>query len=63
MVRYVAAALNRDERSEAYVVESEDFESYINHSAYALIECDKIDIINCCDITCGYYFLMRLILK
>ncbi len=41
MVRDVAAALNRDERIEAYVVESENFESIHNHSAYALIECDK----------------------
>jgi GTP cyclohydrolase I len=43
MVRDVAAALNRDERIEAYVVESENFESIHNHSAYALIECDKSD--------------------
>jgi len=41
MVRDVAAALNRDERIEAYVVESENFESIHNHSAYALIERDK----------------------
>ncbi len=41
MVRDVAAALNRDERIEAYVVESENFESIHNHSAYALIEWDK----------------------
>jgi len=37
-VRDVAAALNRDERILAYVVESENFESIHNHSAYALIE-------------------------
>ena len=43
MVRDVAAALNRDEHIEAYVVESENFESIHNHSAYALIECDKSD--------------------
>ena len=38
MVRDVAAALNADERIDAYVVESENFESIHNHSAYALIE-------------------------
>jgi GTP cyclohydrolase I len=42
MVRDVASALNNDERIEAYVVESENFESIHNHSAYALIERDKI---------------------
>ena len=42
MVRDVAAALNKDERVDAYVVESENFESIHNHSAYALIERDKI---------------------
>jgi GTP cyclohydrolase I len=41
MVRDVAARLNRDERIESYVVESENFESIHNHSAYALIERDK----------------------
>lgn len=41
MVRDIAAALNTDERIEAYVVESENFESIHNHSAYALIERDK----------------------
>ena len=41
MVRDVAAQLNRDPRVEAYVVESENFESIHNHSAYALIENDK----------------------
>jgi GTP cyclohydrolase I len=41
MVRDVAAVLNRDERVEWYVVESENFESIHNHSAYALIERDK----------------------
>ncbi len=40
-VRDVAAALNRDDRIDAYVVESENFESIHNHSAYALIERDK----------------------
>ncbi len=38
MVRDIAAVLNEDERIEAYVVESENFESIHNHSAYAVIE-------------------------
>jgi GTP cyclohydrolase I len=41
MVRDVAAVLNLDERITRYVVESENFESIHNHSAYALIEKDK----------------------
>jgi len=41
MVRDVAARLNADERISAYVVESENFESIHNHSAYALISMDK----------------------
>ncbi len=41
MVRDVAAVLNGDRRIEAYVVESENFESIHNHSAYALIEKKK----------------------
>jgi GTP cyclohydrolase I len=41
MVRDVAQVLDRDERILAYVVESENFESIHNHSAYALIERDK----------------------
>jgi GTP cyclohydrolase I len=41
MVRDVAAALNADDRIEAYIVESENFESIHNHSAYARIERDK----------------------
>jgi GTP cyclohydrolase IB len=41
MVRDVAARLNADERIAAYTVESENFESIHNHSAYALIEHDK----------------------
>ncbi len=41
MVRDVAAALNANDCIEAYVVESENFESIHNHSAYALIERDK----------------------
>ncbi|HYM27640.1 MAG TPA: GTP cyclohydrolase FolE2 [Steroidobacteraceae bacterium] len=41
VVRDVATRLNGDERVAAYVVESENFESIHNHSAYALIEHDK----------------------
>jgi GTP cyclohydrolase IB len=41
MVRDVASALNADDRIDAYIVESENFESIHNHSAYALIERDK----------------------
>ncbi|MFA9440124.1 GTP cyclohydrolase FolE2 [Uliginosibacterium sp. sgz301328] len=41
MVRDVAAQLNAEKRIDAYVVESENFESIHNHSAYALIEKDK----------------------
>ena len=41
MVRDVAAVLNKEERISAYIVESENFESIHNHSAYALIEKDK----------------------
>ncbi|HLE93105.1 MAG TPA: GTP cyclohydrolase FolE2 [Sulfuricaulis sp.] len=41
MVRDVAAILNKDERIDAYVVESENFESIHNHSAYAMIKRDK----------------------
>jgi len=41
MVRDVAAVLDADKRINAYVVESENFESIHNHSAYALIERDK----------------------
>ncbi|OIQ82161.1 GTP cyclohydrolase FolE2 [mine drainage metagenome] len=41
MVRDVAAQLNLDDRIDSYVVESENFESIHNHSAYALIERDK----------------------
>lgn len=42
MVRDVAARLNAESRVVAYVVESENFESIHNHSAYALIERDKL---------------------
>ncbi len=37
-VRDVAARLNAEPRVDAYIVESENFESIHNHSAYALIE-------------------------
>lgn len=43
MVRDVAALLNREKRIDAYVVESENFESIHNHSAYALIERNKFE--------------------
>jgi GTP cyclohydrolase I len=38
MVRDIAAVLNADPRIDGYVVESENFESIHNHSAYAMIE-------------------------
>ena len=38
IVRDIAARLNDDNRINAYTVESENFESIHNHSAYALIE-------------------------
>lgn len=38
MVRDIATSLNGDDRIVAYTVESENFESIHNHSAYALIE-------------------------
>jgi GTP cyclohydrolase I len=41
MVRDIAAKLNADKRIDAYVVESENFESIHNHSAYAMIQKDK----------------------
>jgi len=41
MVRDVAIRLNKDPRFAAYIVESENFESIHNHSAYAMIERDK----------------------
>ena len=37
LVRDIAGRLNEDPRIEAYVVESENFESIHNHSAYAMI--------------------------
>ncbi len=41
MVRDVAMKLNCDDRVASYIVESENFESIHNHSAYALIERNK----------------------
>ncbi|MCP3689691.1 MAG: GTP cyclohydrolase I FolE2 [Gammaproteobacteria bacterium] len=41
IVRDIAGELNKDERIRQYVLESENFESIHNHSAYALIEHDK----------------------
>ncbi len=41
MVRDIAGELNKDDRIRQYVLESENFESIHNHSAYALIEFDK----------------------
>lgn len=43
LVRDVAGMLNADPRIAAYTLEAENFESIHNHSAYALIECDKRD--------------------
>ncbi len=42
IVRDVASELNRDERILAYTVESENFESIHNHSAYARISNSKV---------------------
>jgi len=41
IVRDVAMRLNGDDRIRAYVIESENFESIHNHSAYARVERDK----------------------
>ena len=41
IVRDVAIQLNPDERIAAYTVESENFESIHNHSAYAMLSFDK----------------------
>jgi len=41
MVRDVAARLNDDDRIVSYILESENFESIHNHSAYAMIVNDK----------------------
>ncbi len=44
LVRDIAVHLNQDERISAYSVASENFESIHNHSAYAVIECDKDEL-------------------
>jgi len=41
IVRDIAAKLNDDDRVATYVVESENFESIHNHSAYAMIQSDS----------------------
>lgn len=41
MIRDVAAELNAEDRIDAYTLETENFESIHNHSAYAYIERDK----------------------
>ena len=41
MIRDLAITLNKDDRVLAYKIESENFESIHNHSAYAYIEKDK----------------------
>ncbi len=41
MVRDVAARLNEDDRITGYIVESENFESIHNHSAYAQVRKTK----------------------
>ena len=41
IVRDVAVEFNKDERIAAYTVESENFESIHNHSAYAMLQRDK----------------------
>jgi GTP cyclohydrolase IB len=43
IVRDIAARLNEEDRVTRYTVESENFESIHNHSAYALIEKDKTE--------------------
>ncbi len=42
LVRDIAVRLNDDDHIDAYKIESENFESIHNHSAYACIEFDKI---------------------
>lgn len=41
IVRDVALRMNSDERIAAYTIESENFESIHNHSAYAMVQRDK----------------------
>ena len=40
LVRDIAVDLNKDERIIAYTIESENFESIHNHSAYAMVKKD-----------------------
>jgi GTP cyclohydrolase I len=42
LVRDIAVRLNDDGRVDAYAIEAENFESIHNHSAYALVEKDKM---------------------
>jgi GTP cyclohydrolase I len=44
MVRDIAVKLNEDKRIDGYIVESENFESIHNHSAYALIEKNMLPV-------------------
>ena len=41
LVRDIAIEFNNDDRIAAYIVESENFESIHNHSAYAMLQLDK----------------------
>ena len=41
LVRDIAIEFNNDDRIAAYTVESENFESIHNHSAYAMLQLDK----------------------
>ncbi|MGV0005519.1 MAG: GTP cyclohydrolase FolE2 [Candidatus Porifericomitaceae bacterium WSBS_2022_MAG_OTU9] len=41
IVRDLAVQFNKDDRISSYTVETENFESIHNHSAYAMISCDK----------------------
>jgi GTP cyclohydrolase I len=41
LVRDIAMKFNPDDRIAAYTIESENFESIHNHSAYAMLACDK----------------------
>ena len=41
MVRDIAGELNKDERIRQYILESENFESIHNHSAYVMLSFDK----------------------
>ncbi len=42
MVRDIAIELNKDNRITSYVIESENFESIHNHSAYAMLSHNKV---------------------